>query len=331
MARLRRAEIEAAYAVEVVDLLRVYRTTVGREVRALDGLSMTVAFGEVYGLLGPNGAGKTTLVRILATALTPSGSSAVVHGYDVLKKVEEVRKLIGVVFGGDRGFYNQLTGRQNLEYWAALYDLPRSAVARRVDYLLERVSLSSKAGDLVETYSRGMRQRLHLARALIADPAVLFLDEPTIGMDPVAAQSFRELIGETRKERRAILLTTHDMREAERLCDKVALIDRGKLMAVESPSSLARFVSANERIEFETQDLTLLERVRNYPGVHSLQAIENARSYRIEVREPSDTSGILMLLVGSGVTAVRTTRPSLDEVYLRLFGENAQAVAEASS
>ena len=221
----------------------------GPTVLALDDVSLTIDVGEVMGLLGPNGAGKTTFVKILATVLLPSAGRASVMGHDVVTETTSVRPLIGIVFGGERGLYGRLTARQNLSYWGALYKMDRAAVDRRIAELLERVGLTERADSSVETFSRGMKQRLHLARGLIADPPVLFLDEPTTGMDPVATRDFRGLVSELRSEGRTILLTTHDMAEAESLCERVALIDRGRLLRVESPRTLSNCLDRYERID----------------------------------------------------------------------------------
>ncbi len=175
-------------AVQTENLRRLYKGQNKRpSVTALDDVNLSIDEGEVQGLLGPNGAGKTTLVKVLSTVLLPTAGS----GHDVVRETKTVRQLIGIVFGGDRGLYARLTGRQNLEYWAALYRVPTSTGKRRVSELLDRVGMADRADDLVETYSRGMKQRLHLARGLVADAKVLFLDEPTTGLDPVAAREFR--------------------------------------------------------------------------------------------------------------------------------------------
>src|SRR5688572_29322470 len=196
-------------AIEVRELTRTYKRKNGSpEVLALEGVTLDIEEGEVRGLLGPNGAGKTTLVRILCTVLLPTSGRASVFGLDVERDAKAVRKIIGIVFGGERGLYWNLTGRQNLEYWAALYRVPVHETPRRVNRLLERVGLSDRADDLVEAYSRGMKQRLHLARGLIGDARILFLDEPTTGMDPIAAQDFRGIVRELRSEGRTVLLTT---------------------------------------------------------------------------------------------------------------------------
>ena len=210
----------------------------GAPTEALRGVDLDVAEGEVHGLLGPNGAGKTTLCRILSTVLLPSSGSVRVFGYDVTRHTAAVRPRIGVVFGGERGLYPRLTGRQNLHFWAALYGLAPHRGREVSERLLERVGLSQRADERVECYSRGMRQRLHLARGLVGNPALLLLDEPTAGMDPVAALRFRALVAELRDEGRALLLATHNLAEAEQLCDRVTVIDRGRALASGLPEHL---------------------------------------------------------------------------------------------
>src|SRR6266511_3652525 len=240
-------------AVAVEEVTRVFEPRRKRDARvvALDRVSLEIPQGEIHGLLGPNGAGKTTLVKILSTVLVPTSGRARVLGHDVVEEAKAVRPVIGIVFGGERGLYTRLTGRQNLEYWGALYRLPSAEVRSRTDRLLDRMGLADKADRRVETYSRGMKQRLHLARGLIGDARVLFLDEPTTGMDPVAAREFRLLVVELKGEGRTILLTTHDMVEAELVCDRVSLIDHGRILATETPRSLGTLISRFQRIDVE--------------------------------------------------------------------------------
>jgi ABC-2 type transport system ATP-binding protein len=309
----------AVTAVEANEIRRVFTPRKREPVTALDSISLTIPVGEVHGLLGPKGAGKTTLVKILSTVLLPTGGSARVLGHDVVEEAAAVRPQIGIVFGGERGLYWRLTGRQNLEYWGALYKLSRSEIKRRSAQLIERVGLSERADERVETYSRGMKQRLHLARGLIGDAKVLFLDEPTTGMDPLAAREFRALIAEIRGEGRTILLATHDMAEAEALCDRVTLIDRGIILATESPRTFGRVISRFQRIDVEGVDDGLLARIAALPGVSSVAPADVG--VRIEVAEEGVTSDVLKLLVDSGVTLVRTSLPSLEEVYVQLIGD----------
>jgi ABC-2 type transport system ATP-binding protein len=306
-------------AIDVREITRVFTPRKREPVTALDAVSLSIPSGEVHGLLGPNGAGKTTLVKILSTVLLPTSGSAAVCGHDVVAEARAVRPLIGIVFGGERGLYWRLSGRQNLEYWGALYKLSRSEIAERTERLIQRVGLGERADERVETYSRGMKQRLHLARGLVGDAKVLFLDEPTTGMDPLAAREFRALIAELRGEGRTILLATHDMTEAEALCDRVTLIDRGTILATESPRSLGRVISRFQRIDVEGADDDVLDRVASLPGVASVAPAD--AGVRIEVAEEGVTADVLRLLVDSGVTSVRTSMPSLEEVYVHLIGD----------
>jgi ABC-2 type transport system ATP-binding protein len=317
-------------AIDVREITRVFeprgRKRKQREpVRALDQVSLEIPEGEIHGLLGPNGAGKTTLVKILSTVLIPTSGEARVLGHDVVRETSAVRPLIGIVFGGERGLYWRLTGRQNLEYWAALYKLSNTAGKRRSQQLLERVGLTDRADQRVEEYSRGMKQRLHLARGLIGDARVLFLDEPTTGMDPLAAREFRALITELRGEGRTILLATHDMVEAEVVCDRVTLIDRGKIIATESPRTLGRVISRFQRIDCEGAPAAVLEQIGSLPGVASVTD-QDSGGTRIEIAEEGVTATVLKLLVESGVTSVKTSSPSLEEVYVHLIGDRGLAV-----
>jgi ABC-2 type transport system ATP-binding protein len=311
-------------AVEVDGLRREFRTGKGLRKRsapvvALDGVTLTIPTGEVLGLLGPNGAGKTTLVRILSTVLLPTAGTARILGHDVVDDTDAVRPLMGIVFGGERGLYTRLTARQNLTYWAALYKMPAAAGRRRAGELLETLGLDERADEPVETFSRGMKQRLHLARGLINDPPVLFLDEPTTGMDPVAARQFRSLIEDLRRDGRTVLLTTHDMAEAEALCDRVALINHGSLLAVEPPKVLSGWIAAFERIDVAGASPALLQELGRLPGVTAV--VVDGAGARISVDSRDATGAVLQQLVAGGVQTIRTSLPSLEEVYVHVFGD----------
>jgi ABC-2 type transport system ATP-binding protein len=319
-------------AVEVDDLRRVFRAGRRRRWRresagparpeavvALDGLSLRIEHGELHGLLGPNGAGKTTLVKILTTVLLPTSGTVRVLGHDVVRYAALVRPRIGLVLGGERGLYNRLSARKNLQFWAALYGLTDAAARLRVGELLDRLGLSARADDTVETYSRGMKQRLHLARGLIGDPEVLFLDEPTIGLDPVGAADVRRLVADIRAEGRTILLTTHDMAEAEELCDRVTLVDHGTVLATEAPQQLAARLSRGERIDVDDLPGGMADALAQLPGVTGVTT--EGRASRIHVADSAATQAALTALIGAGVTSIRTTRPSLEEVYVQVVGD----------
>lgn len=317
-----RCENDRMTAVEVRGLTRIYRTGKRRrskeEVVALDGVDLQIAPGEVHGLLGPNGAGKTTLVKILSTVLLPTSGSASVMGFDVVEETDAVRETIGIVFGGERGLYLRLTPRRILRYWAALYKLPDDVGRRRSEELIQRVGLSEWADRRVETFSRGMKQRLHLARGLIADPPVLFLDEPTTGMDPVSAHDFRGLVADLRAEGRTVLLTTHNMAEAEAVCDRITLIDQGTILGTKTPATVAEWLGSFERVEADDVPGEVAEQIRNLEGVTSVDA--EGGSILVQTTSSDAVRESLELLVGAGVTALKTSQPSLEEVYLHVFG-----------
>src|SRR5215204_3362380 len=230
--------------VEAIDLHRTYRTSTGTirrkwiDVEAVRGVSFAIEKGELFGLLGPNGAGKTTTIKMLITLLLPTSGTARVLGIDVVKNPQEVRKRIGYVFGGERGVYERLSGYDNLRYFAELYGVPPGEQKRRIEELLELVGLRGREHERAEGYSRGMKQRLHVARGLLHDPEVIFLDEPTFGLDPVGARDVRATIASLTDAGKTILLTTHYMFEADALCDRIAVIAAGTIVASGTPSDL---------------------------------------------------------------------------------------------
>ena len=202
------------------------------------GVDFAVERGELFGLLGPNGAGKTTTIKMLITLLIPTSGTARVLGRDVVEESREVRRRVGYVFGGDRGLYERLSGLDNLRYFAELYGVPARDQRARIGELLELVGLTGREKERVEGYSRGMRQRLHVARGLLHKPEVLFLDEPSIGIDPVGARELRGTVADLRRRGTTVLLTTHYMFEADELCDRIAVIAGGRIVAEGTPADL---------------------------------------------------------------------------------------------
>jgi len=242
-------------AIITTSLSKTYKTKQGfwkrttKNIEAVRDVSFRVEKGELFGLLGPNGAGKTTTVKMLSTLLIPSSGSISIFGLDIMKDTCEIRKRIGFTFGGARGLYGRLTGIENLRYFAELYALPPEVTRKQIPELLELVGLTGRGDDKVETYSSGMQQRLHLARALLHDPELIYLDEPTVGIDPVGARELRATIKELKSRGKTILLTTHYMAEADELCDRIAIINRGSLVALDTPYALKQLISHESVIE----------------------------------------------------------------------------------
>ncbi|GAB3704210.1 ABC transporter ATP-binding protein [Nocardiopsis oceani] len=312
-------------ALEISGLRRVYQRKGGDDLEALRGVDLDIPEGEVHGLLGPNGAGKTTLCKIISTVLLPTSGTVRVLGHDVVTRTAKVKSSLGIVFGGDKGAYDRLTARQNLNFWASVYGLGRARRRKRVEELLERVGLADRAKERVGGFSRGMKQRLHLARGLVSDPGVLILDEPTVGMDPVAARDFRALVGELRGHGTTILMTTHDMAEAAALSDRVSLIDQGGLVMTETPQTVGDLVSAYERVDVRDVPVPVRERLAALPGVVSVTDAEGGVT-RVETDAPEATLAVQRTLVDAEVRDVSLSRPSLEEVYLHLVGGRGMAV-----
>jgi ABC-2 type transport system ATP-binding protein len=318
--------------VEARDLHRTYRTSTGvlrrkwMDVEAVRGVSFEIEQGELFGLLGPNGAGKTTTIKMLITLLIPTSGTARVLGYDVVKDAREVRKRIGYVFGGERGVYERLSGYDNLRYFAELYGVPPGEIAPRIEYLLELVGLKGREQERTEGYSRGMKQRLHIARGLLHDPPVVFLDEPTIGLDPVGARELRATIASLTDAGKTVLLTTHYMFEADALCDRLAVIDRGQIVAHGTPADLKRDVGEGTVVEVEVFGVPdgTVERVRAIDGVTSVSVEEREQAQVLMVQTAGAaevTQPILGALDGASVGRISRREPTLEDVYVTLVSE----------
>ena len=311
------------------DLRRTYKTTTGTirrrslEVEAVRGVSFEIAEGELFGLLGPNGAGKTTTIKMLITLLIPTSGSATVLGHDVVDDAGWVRKNIGYVFGGDRGLYERLSALDNLRYFAELYAVEPRGQRARIEELLELVGLNGREKERVEGFSRGMRQRLHIARGLLHDPPVVFLDEPTIGLDPVGARELRATIGTLTQAGKTILLTTHYMFEADALCDRIAVISQGKIVAEGTPTQLKSRVESGAVTEVEVYGIPdeTVERLRRLEGVLSVWVEEREQAQVLSVQTRADiqlTAAILGHLNGSNVGRVSHREPTLEDAYVAL-------------
>ena len=315
--------------IEVESLTRRYRSRTGMfrrrtaVVDALRGVSFEVERGELFGLLGPNGAGKTTMIKVLTTLLLPSSGTARVLGFDVRRQARQIRGRVGYVFGGDRGLYDRLSAADNLRYFADLYRVPPRVRRSRIDQLLEMVELKGRERERVETYSRGMKQRLHIARGLLHDPELLFLDEPTIGLDPLGARELRETIANLHGAGKTILLTTHYMYEADALCQRIAVIANGSFVATGTPADLKSVVGDNTIVEIETfgvHDETV-ERLRRLPGVRGVgvETRDQAQVLLVQSAVGADVvRGLLNELADSVTGKVVTREPTLEDAYVEL-------------
>ena len=311
------------------DLRRVYHSSQGifkktrNVVEAVKGISFDVDYGELFGLVGPNGAGKTTTIKMLTTLLTPTSGTARVLGFDIVKDVIAIRRGIGIIFGGERGLYYRVSGRENLRYFADLYGVPLSKREKRIDELLEMVGLAERAEERVEGYSRGMKQRLHIAKGLINDPKLIFMDEPTIGLDPEAARETRAMIKGQVENGKTILLTTHYMYEADELCHRIGVISGGRIVALDSPSALKRFVKDVTVIEVEAfgvADADLMA-LRQQPDVTAVNAnLEGERqTIRVQTARGSEfIATVTKLLSKAKIMDVRIKEPTLEDAYLKL-------------
>ena len=318
-------------AIEISNLKRQFKTTIGvikrqtKEVVAVDGISFDIHTGELFGLLGPNGAGKTTTIKMLTTLLIPSSGTATIMGLDVVKDAEKIRPRIGFIFGGERGLYWRLSGLDNLRYFATLYYVDVNVAKKRIPELIELVGLKGREKERVEGYSRGMRQRLHIARALLHDPEVLFLDEPTMGLDPVGAREMRMTIRDLQSAKKTILLTTHYMFEADALCERIAVINKGKIVALNTPEKLKHTVQDLSIVEIEIFGIPpeFLEKVRNLEFVDSV-VVETRDQRQILLvhtpKGPSAISDIVEAFNGLRLGKIVTREPTLEDAYVRLVG-----------
>jgi ABC-2 type transport system ATP-binding protein len=317
-------------ALETTELWRVFSVRTGwrrgttKSINAVRGVTFSVAKGEAFGLLGPNGAGKTTTIKMLNTLLLPTSGSARVLGYDVVKNPMAVRRRIGYVFGGDRGLYDRLSALDNLRYFAELYGVEPGVQRQRIGQLLDLVGLTGRERERVEGYSRGMRQRLHIARGLLRRPEVLFLDEPSLGVDPAAARELRGIIRDLCRQGTTVLLTTHYMAEADEVCDRIAVISGGLLRALGTPADIKASVMSELVLEVRARGVTdvHLEALRHLAGVRSVRGeTEQDGTLTISVVAEEDSNvhaPAIAALSDLRIIQVNTRRASLEDAYLCL-------------
>ena len=320
--------VDAEITVQVEGLRREFDSKEGKVV-ALDGVNLQVRKGEIFGVLGPNGAGKTTMIRILSTLLLPTAGKAGVMGFDVEKEPEKIRAVINMASGAERAGYDFISARGNLWFFSQLYGIPTEEAHRRINELSDMLGLQSYLDRKFYALSTGYKQRVTLVRAFINDPKVVFLDEPTIGLDVMTALSIREYILKQAKEHgRTILLATHNMAEVDAICNRVAIIDKGKILACDTPAALKRSLGAPSLV-LEVSPIPApgsLEPLGKLEGVKGFtSSVDEERGLsRIQVVVESDRSAqsVVDSIRKSGMTVVSNWRQqaTLEEVFVALVG-----------
>jgi ABC-2 type transport system ATP-binding protein len=290
------------------------------DIRAVDGLTFEVQPGEVFGLLGPNGAGKTTTVRLLNGLLPPTSGSIRVFGLDPATQGEQVRQKTGVLTESP-SHYERLSARENLTFYGTLTEIPEGSLTGRVDEMLAFFELETRADDKVETFSKGMKQRLALARALLHQPPLLFLDEPTSGLDPEATQQVNALIESLSHKGQTIILCTHNLTEAERLCDRVAVMNTGRVLALGSLVELSRKLWPTTWVDvkfWEAPSVSQLKAAENFSGVKQVEAESASLSARLETKEAIPAYVRHLVESGLSILSVNPRAHSLEDIYFAI-------------
>lgn len=330
-------------AVETHDIRRTFKikptpSQPSNVTTALDGVDMDVRQGELFGLLGPNGAGKTTLIKILVTLLYPTSGRALVDGLDVVAQAQQVRERISMVSGGETSGYGLLTVREQLWMFSQFYGVPTPASRARSEELLKVVGLWDERDRKVHTLSTGMRQRMNLCRGLMSDPKVLFLDEPTLGLDVSVARDIRAYIKRWLAEKadRTILLTTHYMQEADELCDRVAIIDKGKILTCDAPAAIKRRSSQATFFQITCERLTDGENnLAETPGVKRCQSsdVEAGTQLRLTLADDGAIAQVVGRLAGGGkrILSLQKVEPTLEDVFVEMVGRGFSDAGESGA
>lgn len=313
--------------IEVESLTRTFFTRRRPIKTAVDGISFNVREGEIFGILGPNGAGKTTTIKMLSTLLYPTSGTAKVLGYDVTdeRTVMDLRRKINVVSGGERGLYYRLTAKQNLKFFSDLYGVPKKRQEIWCDELLDMVGLSHVSDIRVEDFSRGMKQRLHIARALVNDPEVLYLDEPTIGLDPEISRSIRVMIRKLSDSGKTIILTTHYMFEAEELCDRMIILSHGKVVGQGTVGEIKDMVSDSSVVHILTDKnpVEVIKVLQSDPEITGIMTYRVGGRYDTRfsyVSGTPDPHAHEEAFRPYGIRTIGLDEPTLEDAYIRLTG-----------
>ena len=317
--------------IGVKNLVREYLSEQGtfikdkKKIVAVNNISFDVSKGEIFGILGPNGAGKTTIIKILTTLLAPTSGEAKVLGHNTFGEEKNIRHRINFIFGGERNLYWRLSARDNLIYFSDLYKISKKVREKRIPELLDRVGLTDRADELVENYSKGMKQRLQIARGLINDPEIVFLDEPTLGLDPVGARDLRKIIANMAELKKTVVLTTHYMYEAHELCDRIAIINKGKLVCLDTPKNLKKLA-----LEVPILELKVLgiddQKVQELKSIKEIEAVvvkqeEQVNIVEIQSKEPSGViNKVVDIFKDTRILGINMREATLEDVYIKLVG-----------
>jgi len=314
--------------IEVRDLTKKFN-----DFTAVDHITFDVKKSEVFGLLGPNGAGKTTTIRMLSTLTRPTEGTATIGGYDIVKHDNKVRQLIGLV-SEKMIMYDRLTAKENLRFFGKLYNIPKNILNERTDELLDLVQLTKWKDSKVGTFSTGMRQRMNVVRALLNMPKVLFLDEPTLGLDPQSTVEVREFIKKTNKENKTtIILTTHMMNEADLLCDRIGIMDQGKIDTLDTSTNLKKLISGDDTtiLKLEIPNLTnkLLTKIQSVKCVSSVSRENNSH---LKVHATGDDAFDLIIdavrAEKAKINSIEKLQPTLEDVFLHITGREVRDKAD---
>lgn len=308
--------------ITIEHLSRDYVVGPGKKVHALKDVSISIRRGEYFGLLGPNGAGKTTLIRIITSLLAPTEGDVFLNGSRSSEYRQQIRKSIGVVFTGKRSHYGLLTANENLFFWASLYGLEKRVARPRIDSLLKEFGLSEVGDQRTETFSTGMLQRLNLARALLNEPEILILDEPTNGLDPEAARNIKAILVSLRKRNLTVIYTTHNLGDADDLCDRVCIIDHGELIAIGTPSELKRRVG-KEIVELTLEASADQTKETMRADGWELTIGDHCERFRKEFVDFSydELREIERRMPSISITNVERIHPTLEDVYIKITGK----------
>lgn len=309
---------------------KFFRTIEKTEFKAVNGVDFNIYKGEIFGLLGPNGAGKTTIIKMITGLLRPSSGCVKVMDIDVDKNQKESLKRIGTVLAGDRSIYWKLTARENLEYFGALYGLSPKTAKDRAEKVLKRLDLIEKADVIVEKFSTGMKQKVALGKALMPEAPVILLDEPTLGLDPQSALNLREIIMELKSQGKTILLTTHYMEEADFLCDRIAIIDNGEVIALDTPENLKKSINEIKAIKIEVDKFSdsIKEEIMKISHIENLisEFKEDKGTYELLIHHNNGeeiVTEIMTMIYKNGIKLlnINMLEPSLEDVFIKLTGK----------